>query len=76
MKQSTTFLSVTRFVCALCVLGVSAAAQQSGLANPFLGNSQAIDEGRDIYNRTCTTCHGADGAGSEMGPALGAPGRR
>jgi cytochrome c oxidase cbb3-type subunit III len=45
-------------------------------ANPFAGNEQAVDEGRQIYNRTCTACHGADGAGSEMGPALGAPARR
>jgi 6-phosphogluconolactonase len=48
----------------------------SDRANPFLGNSQAVDEGREIYNRTCTTCHGPDGAGGEMGPALGAPARR
>jgi len=24
--------------------------------------AQSIDEGRQIYNRTCTTCHGPDGA--------------
>jgi len=60
---------------ALCVLGGNPTAQQA-VANPFLGNAQAVDEGREIYNRTCTTCHGADGAGSEMGPALGAPARR
>src|SRR5262245_51253991 len=44
--------------------------------NPFAGDAQAIADGRDIYNRTCTACHGADGAGGEMGPALGAPARR
>jgi mono/diheme cytochrome c family protein len=60
---------------ALCVLRGNATAQQ-GVANPFQGDAQAVDEGREIYNRTCTTCHGADGAGSEMGPALGAPARR
>jgi 6-phosphogluconolactonase len=38
--------------------------------------AQSIDEGRQIYNRTCTSCHGPDGAGGEMGPALGAPARR
>ena len=70
MKHS--MLCVLGFLCVLCV---SVAAQQ-GIANPFAGNAQAIDEGREIYNRTCTTCHGADGAGSEMGPALGAPARR
>ena len=57
------------------------AAQRGGggsvdAVNPFVGNPQAVDEGRDIYNRTCTTCHGPDGAGGEMGPALGAPARR
>jgi mono/diheme cytochrome c family protein len=60
---------------ALCVLRGNATAQQ-GVANPFQGDAQAVDEGREIYNRTCTTCHGADGACSEMGPALGAPARR
>jgi putative heme-binding domain-containing protein len=71
-------VSGCRSICvlgALCVLCGNATAQQ-GVANPFQGNAQAVDEGREIYNRTCTTCHGADGAGSEMGPALGAPARR
>jgi cytochrome c oxidase cbb3-type subunit III len=48
----------------------------AGPANPFAGNMQAIDEGRTIYNQTCTTCHGPDGAAGEMGPALGMPARR
>jgi putative heme-binding domain-containing protein len=48
----------------------------AGPANPFLGNAQALDQGREIYNQTCTTCHGPDGAAGEMGPALGAPARR
>ena len=66
----------------LCSLRASAAAVAGGgggagrPANPFLGNAQAIDEGREIYNQTCTTCHGPDGAAGEMGPALGAPARR
>ncbi len=45
-------------------------------ANPFAGNPAAIEEGREIYNRTCTACHGADGAGGDLGPPLGAPARR
>jgi putative heme-binding domain-containing protein len=47
-----------------------------GPANPFIGNAQALDQGREVYNGTCTTCHGPDGAAGEMGPALGAPARR
>jgi putative heme-binding domain-containing protein len=62
-------------LCALCALCVNATAQP-GVANPFLGDAKAIDEGRETFNQTCTLCHGPDGAAGEMGPALGAPGRR
>lgn len=48
----------------------------AGPANPFQGNAQAVSEGRELYNQTCTSCHGPDGAAGEMGPALGAPARR
>ena len=82
MKRSLVVLALTMFVASLTLTaqrGGGAGGRggdPGGPANPFLGNSQAIDEGRDIYNRSCTTCHGPDGAGSEMGPALGAPARR
>src|SRR5215210_4865448 len=56
--------------------GAGRGGAAAGPANPFLGNAQAIDHGREIYNQTCTTCHGPDGAAGEMGPALGAPARR
>jgi putative heme-binding domain-containing protein len=45
-------------------------------SNPFHGNEQAIAEGRDIYNRSCTGCHGYDGASGDRAPALAAAGRR
>jgi putative heme-binding domain-containing protein len=48
----------------------------AGQANPFAGNEQAVAEGRDIYNRVCTACHGAEGAAGDRAPALAAPGRR
>ena len=33
----------------------------------------ALRSGRDLFGgHGCTTCHGADGAGTEMGPGLGA----
>ncbi len=37
------------------------------LTNPFLGQSQAIDEGRWIYRSKCVVCHGKAGA---RGPNL------
>ena len=44
--------------------------------NPYAGNPSAIAEGKELYNRTCTGCHGYDGTPGEQGPALGASGRR
>jgi cytochrome c oxidase cbb3-type subunit 3 len=44
--------------------------------NPFAGSPQAVAEGQELYNRTCTGCHGYDGTPGEQGPALGASGRR
>jgi putative heme-binding domain-containing protein len=56
-------------------------AQQSSRAgaapaNPFSGDEQAVAEGREIYNNSCTACHGPEGITGELGPALAAPGRR
>ncbi len=62
-------------------LSLTLAAQRGGgappgPANPYVGNAEAIAQGREIYNENCLTCHGPDGASGEMGPALGAPARR
>src|SRR5687768_126490 len=61
--------------------GVTLAAQRGGgpppgPPNPVEGQPAAIEEGRAIYNKACTTCHGFDGGAGEMGPALGLEGRR
>jgi len=56
--------------------GGRAGGAPASAANPFQGNAQAIDEGRAVYNQTCTVCHGPDGTAGEMGPALGEPARR
>jgi len=44
--------------------------------NPFRGNEDAIAEGRETFNRSCTSCHGYDGASGDRAPALAATGRR
>src|SRR5438477_13072790 len=84
MKRNSLLLAAL----ALLLGGVSLSAQRgagggrggggaaAGPANPFQGNAQALDEGRTIYNQTCTVCHGPDGSAGEMGPALGEPARR
>jgi cytochrome c oxidase cbb3-type subunit III len=78
IMQKTLSLLTVGLVC----VGVSLSAQRrgggppQGPANPFQGQPQAIQEGREIYNEKCTTCHGFDGGAGEMGPALGLEGRR
>ncbi len=42
----------------------------AGPPNPFLGNSQAVSEGENLYNQKCTTCHGSGGGGGDIGPAI------
>ncbi|HYJ36474.1 MAG TPA: c-type cytochrome [Rhizomicrobium sp.] len=51
------------------------AAPDTGPRNPFADNQAAIDEGRSLFNSTCTGCHGANGAAGEFGPGLAIPGR-
>lgn len=77
MKTST--LQLAAFV--VMSVGVSLAAQRgggppAGPPNPFEGQPAAVEEGRQIYNKACTVCHGLDGGAGEMGPALGLEGRR
>src|SRR4051812_24584437 len=37
-------------------------------ASPVAG--QAIDSGRKIFESRCARCHGSDGNGGDMGPAI------
>jgi putative heme-binding domain-containing protein len=53
----------------------AASAAQAQTANPYTNNAAAIEEGRGLYNSTCTGCHGANGAAGEIGPGLAIPGR-
>ena len=36
------------------------------------GRTEAAQQGREIYNRSCTMCHGQDGTAGDRGPALAA----
>ena len=55
---------------------VSALGQQpkpaGANANPLGHSPQAIEQGRETFNRTCAVCHGLNGAGTDRGPGLGA----
>lgn len=68
-------------VLALVCFGLSLSAQRRGGPPPgpknvYEGQPEAIEHGRQIYNKSCTVCHGFDGGAGEMGPALGLEGRR
>lgn len=74
------FLQILTAATAL-IAGIPAQAQRGGGApagprNPFSGDTQAVAEGQEIYNRSCTACHGKDGTAGDRAPALGAPARR
>jgi cytochrome c oxidase cbb3-type subunit III len=45
------------------------------LALPAQQDPAVVAQGRDLYNRSCTMCHGAEGTVGDRGPALAA-GRR
>jgi alcohol dehydrogenase (cytochrome c) len=40
------------------------------LAGPGAGYAQDLDAGRRTFETRCGRCHGADGGGTEMGPAI------
>lgn len=52
------------------VVGLSF-AEEDALENPVPFSFESLVRGEEIYNRYCTTCHGADGGGD--GPVAGAP---
>jgi len=66
------------FAALVCVLPVCAQRGPTKAApeNPFRGNEEAITDGREVFNRSCTSCHGYDGASGDRAPALAASGRR
>jgi putative heme-binding domain-containing protein len=70
-----------QIITASLLLALPASAQRNRSAaapnpNPFANNADAIAEGREIYNRICTACHGKDGEAGDRALALGAPARR
>ena len=62
-------------IAAFAAAASAAQAQTQTAANPYTNNPAAVEEGRGLYNSTCTGCHGANGAAGEIGPGLALPGR-
>jgi cytochrome c oxidase cbb3-type subunit III len=69
-------------LCTLLFSGVALAQRGGGpppaaaQPHPAIGNREAIAEGEKIYNETCTSCHGKDGTGGELGPPVASQNRR
>jgi putative heme-binding domain-containing protein len=67
--------TMNRMAAAILLAPLTLAQQKpapSVAINPLAHNEQAIVQGREIYNRTCTVCHGLDGAPGGRGPGLAA----
>jgi cytochrome c oxidase cbb3-type subunit III len=62
MKRASLFFVVA--------FAASPALAQSPNAVPLAGNSQAVQQGKAVYDKTCTACHGADGTAGERAPAI------
>ncbi|MEX2264344.1 MAG: carbohydrate-binding family 9-like protein [Bryobacteraceae bacterium] len=69
----TAFGSV-RFVAAAPMQAAQAAGRRGGRnqreTNPLGRGVQVVADGRALYNRSCTMCHGLDGAVGDRAPAL------
>lgn len=55
----------------LC-LGLGIAPADEPKNNPLGASADVVASGRELYNESCTVCHGVDGALGDRGPALGA----
>jgi len=64
--------SVTRRVAALAIVGIAIPAQVLKPKNPLGETPEVVTAGRALYNKTCTMCHGPDGAEGDRAPSLDA----
>lgn len=56
---------------ALLVLTLALVASVSVVWGPARAQEVApIERGRELFNASCSTCHGSEGGGSELGPSL------
>ena len=56
----------------ILLLTATLRAQTPKPTNPLGDSPQVAEEGRQLYNKTCTSCHGPDGAEGDRAPSLDA----
>jgi cytochrome c oxidase cbb3-type subunit 3 len=57
-----------RLLISLLLIASPALAQSA--ANPFTGNADAIAQGKAVYDKNCTACHGANAGAGDRAPAI------
>jgi cytochrome c oxidase cbb3-type subunit 3 len=57
-----------RLLISLLLIASPALAQSA--ANPFTGSADAIAQGKAVYDKNCTACHGADAGAGDRAPAV------
>lgn len=59
-----------RLLLASVLLVAGGTLAQAQPANPFIGKPEAIAQGKAVYDRNCTACHGANAGAGERAPAI------
>jgi putative heme-binding domain-containing protein len=72
MKTGMRRKSITWMGPGLLLASLAIAQEPAASPNPLARNEQAIALGREIFNHSCTGCHGLNGEAGGRGPALGA----
>ncbi len=57
MRRSLIGLAAAGLVAAASSAALSSAAEDGELKNPYLGQKEAIEEGKRIYRGRCISCH-------------------
>ena len=61
-----------RVLALLALAAIGMPAQSGKPKNPLGNGPEVVTAGRDLYNKTCTTCHGRDGDEGDRAPSLNA----
>ena len=56
----------------LAAIATASAAPAAKPKNPLGESPEVVAAGRALYNKTCTMCHGPDGADGDRAPSLNA----